>query len=286
MIRFLLVLFLLLNNMVIFSQVQERETIPIEIEREFPLDLNLDISLREYKEKLKKEILDDAVKSALGLQINVSILSSQIESSKQLEELFSKVININYSGRVIKAEWVKEGELMNNKLYFKLRAEVVKESLREDPGFKINLGLNQDLFYVRDDLRNNDEIILRIIPTIDCYINIFIIDSYSDSIQHLFPNKYHTNNFLKGREYFEYPSDIMREQGEKLRVHLPGDRKYSAELICVVATKENISFPSFFEIKLNNIYSASLEDFNKWLAQIPSENRAISYRAYEIRRLK
>ena len=75
---------------------------------------------------------------------------------------------------------------------------------------------------------NNEELVLYVLASEDCYIKIFHIDVTGNTTL-VFPNKYEVNNFLPGGEFLKFPGETAPF---KFRLTAP----YGAEYIKVVAS--------------------------------------------------
>ncbi len=81
---------------------------------------------------------------------------------------------------------------------------------------------------------DNEELVLYVLASEDCYIKIFHIDVTGKNTTQVFPNKYEVNNFLPGGRFLKFPGD---QAPFKFRLTAP----YGAEYIKVVAGTRQFS---------------------------------------------
>jgi len=248
----------------------------------------------------RKKALDDAFQRAIVEVVGVNIQSEtyqskgeQLGDEKKYFDLFSEFNRSVSYGKIVRHE-VLDDSVLNETLSsgetiarvrLKVSCEVAKESSAPDPSFQLKLNLNQDVFYDRGILENNDEVIVELETTQDAYLTLFGISN--DSVKVLFPNQITTANKLVKGESLDFPSQNMRNAGLHFRVETAKGEKRSSEMVHAIATKDSIPFSAgkiIGGIGVVPTYQAAVDELNQWLCRIPPERRTEAYQVYEIRK--
>jgi hypothetical protein len=112
-----------------------------------------------------------------------------------------------------------------------IRATVKKERGKPDPFYQVNCQLNKKVY------QSGDEMIITVTTTKPSYLSVLNF-SADGSVTLLFPNRIHRDNYLRGMQKLQIPSEAERTDVMKLQVStLPGHRK-NTEYIQVIATRE------------------------------------------------
>jgi hypothetical protein len=250
-------------------------------------------------EEGKKNALEmaraEAIKQVVGLKVTEETfrnISETQHGNVQMDyfDVFSRLNRSTSSGRIIEEDYSIETVLENDvPIYIaRLNAKVVKEEGNADPGFKVNINMQGDVYYSRSDiLSENDAISFKITATKNCFLYLFNIMS-SDSVQLVFPNQYIENNYYdtsKDEQEFE---KLMNFYGMKFNVYLPAGISMASEAFLLIALKDKINFTSenFNQDGMSIIptYRAAMTDIMSWLIQIPADKRTEAFRSFEIRR--
>ncbi len=288
-IGFVFVIFSSLTN---FSYSQDTKTVVVT----GSCLLSTDITFGEARKKALDDAFERAIVDVVGVNLQSETYQSkgeQLGDEKKYFDLFS-VFNRSVSyGKIVHHE-VLEDSVLNETLSsgqtiarvrLKVRCEVAKENSAPDPSFQLKMSLNQDVFYDRGALENNDEIIIGLETTQDAYLTLFGISN--DSVRVLFPNQITTaNRFVRG-ESLEFPSKNMRDVGLHFRVETAKGEKRSSEMVLAIATKDSVPFSAgkiVGETGVVPTYRAAVDELNQWLCRIAPERRTESYQIYEIRK--
>lgn len=231
----------------------------------------------------------EAVRIVAGVQVKSETFSIDGENSDDNgRDLFSvfQMFNRSFSaGQVVEEEILEdrlmpviiESEKMTVYYYWiKLKAGVKLERGKVDPGFKLDLSLNKEVF-------NDGELMrLRLESTKDCYYTVFNILA-NDTIAVLYPNSRMLSNFLPANQEL-----ILPPPGTNLRVGLRPDKTQAQEMISVIATKDKIDFAEGELVqqpcKIISSYQAGLQQLARWLAMIPLDQRCEATQQYVIKR--
>lgn len=231
----------------------------------------------------------EAIRIVAGTQLRSETFGLDVEiSSLKTNDFFSvfQVFNRSFSsGRVVEEEILEEGifqvtdESDQPPIYIyrvKLRAGVVLEKGKIDPGFKLELLLNQDSF------KDGDEMQIRLKSSKDCYYNIFNVLA-DETLAVLYPNSRMKDNFLAVGTELTLPSP-----GTKLRVGLLPGMERTTEIIFVIATKEKVDFAGGELVKqpckIISSYHAGIHELSRWLANIPLDQRTEASVQYVIKK--
>ena len=164
-------------------------------------------------------------------------------------------------------------------LKLSMMAKVVPVNEKPDPSFKIKLKLNKNSF------ESGDDVIFNIKSTKNCYLTIINLAA-NDSVYVLYPNKYHSKNYIEANKSFIFPDRIERESGFHIRVsNLPGHKK-DTEIVKVIATKKKVDFLFGLEVskgfRLMGTPKMAVTRLARLLSEIPVSERAEATVMYTI----
>lgn len=232
-----------------------------------------------------------AIKQVVGVHITEEVYRNISETSNDdasvIHDAFSRLSQSNSYGKIVEEEILdKQTTIKNDIPVYKviLRAKVVEDKGRDDPGFTVEIVMPKDVYYDRGSNRS-DELKFDIWASKDCYVYLFNILS-DDSVSLLIPNRYVQNNFYSiNKDIQEFEKQLSNLSFE---VGLPNGIDNVIEALYIVALKNKIDFVS------NNIsertggiiptYQAAITDIQSWLIQIPRDQRAEFLKSFEIRK--
>ncbi len=156
----------------------------------------------------------------------------------------------------------------------KIRAKIKLEQGEPDPGFDLDMKLNQEAFMV------GDELIVQLKATRDCYITILNLYS-NDSLSVIFPNQYARDNHLLVGDTMSIPPE---DAFWSFPVNLVSGKSLDHEVLLAVATKDNVSFRVNDAIVRDGVLAQSdaLLAVNRWFAGIDSDRRSEAWVFYKI----
>jgi hypothetical protein len=246
-------------------------------------------TLKEARRQAIDRAQAEAVRKAIGTQVQAERRSSTIETGDEVVSRFSQVVRTGASGRVVDSE-VLEASVRERAgstfQYVQIRATVEPTTGRPDPGFTVTLRLTDDdqTFVARDRLPESDEIIAEIEVTKDAYLTLFSVTA--DTLQVIWPNSLSKDTFVAAGTSIQFPSPALRARGLRLRVEIPDGRKQITERLVAVATKQQIPFQ---EVPRRHIEDgvlasaqASVQALNRWLVEIPLGQRALQSVTYDV----
>lgn len=267
---------------------QSTTTDTVEILRHVPLGNQ---SPMEARRQAIDEARAEAVRQVVGTQVQAERRSATIDHGEEVVDRFSEVIRTGASGRVVDSEVLEDTLTERNGAYFfelRLRAAVVAEQGRTDPAFQVSLALNEDdqVYVDRGSLRESDEIVATMETTQDAHLTLF--DVAPDTVAVVWPNAITSDTFAPANTPVEFPPPELRTSGGlRFRVQVPDDRGVETRRLVVVATKEKIPFRSVPDYRVQKgeltTSQASLQAFNRWLVNIPLDQRAMVSATYDVK---
>ncbi|HWP83070.1 MAG TPA: DUF4384 domain-containing protein [Bacteroidota bacterium] len=261
--------------------------------------LTQDVTYGEAERRALEDAFSKAIAEVAGVNVQSEIYGSKAEvlasnpNENEFLEVFT-VINRSVSyGRIVGHKILEKktettelaGGAVLPIVRVRVACEVAKDEGKPDPSFRLELDLNNEVFYDRGERKKNDEVIVTVQSTQDAYLTVFGVTN--DTVNILLPNELIKNNQLKKGEKFTFPSEELRSQGFRLRVSVPVGRARATEMVLAVATKDPVEFKGgkvVGGIGIVPTYVAALDELNKWLSQIPPDRRTEAHKVYEVRR--
>ncbi|MBI3791110.1 MAG: DUF4384 domain-containing protein, partial [Gemmatimonadetes bacterium] len=145
--------------------------------------------------------------------------------------------------------------------------------------------LNRTDFVDRGTARTSDEIIATIRATQAASITIFGVSD--DTVQVLLPNLYVRQAEVAAGDSLLFPTPTQRRQmGLVVNAQVPPGRDRITELYVVVATRRPVPFEGPRGVQNGGVSTVrgTLSALNRWLVNIPLNERAVAFAAYEVRR--
>jgi len=242
-------------------------------------------------EEARQRAWDKARENALSKmgQELVGFTTGKLEELKrsgrptEVREYFARSIQTFTRGFIAKEEPLFDGPEMQaipgtnqTQLVYrvKIRAQVEMETTGPDPNFQISLTLNQTRF------RAGETLSIRVKSTADCRITILNLYAL-DSLRVLFPNPHTPDNRLLKNvlRTIPAPEDIW-----DIPISLLPDRDEDVESLLVVATKDDIPFPTLDAVSVDNTLAMSqaMTLISNWLMKIPADRRTQEMTTYDI----
>ena len=226
----------------------------------------------------------DALQQA-GIEITGTSAWVQKEDAGDYYDNFIKYTQTRTKGRIIDEIILAKGlnstqiaDSLQAAFYqVTIKALVELETGKSDPEFRLNLTLNKDFF------RNNEEMVIGLSATKDCYVTIFNLFA-NDSLLVILPCQTMPDNHLKARATLQIPPEGANWI---LPVGLADDSPESAqEVIYAVATKDNIPFQISGSVMREGLMAQSdaLLAVNRWLIDIDAEGKTEAWCFYTIRK--
>jgi hypothetical protein len=232
----------------------------------------------------------EAVRRVVGTEVQAERVSSSVQSGEERVERFAQIVRTGASGRVINSEVLEAKTTeQGGSLFYKvrIRATVVPEQGQSDPSFEVNISLNQqDRVYLdRGPLSESDQIVASFEATKDAYLTVLSVRP--DTMKVVWPNSRLPEAFVPADSTVEFPPPDLRRLGLRWRVQAPQGQEEVTERIVVVATKKKIPFEPIpnYEVTSGRLKTAgaTVEALNRWLVEIPLNQRAVSTATYTVR---
>ena len=245
--------------------------------------LSPDLTPAEARRRALEHALADAVRQVAGVRVQSNELSVLDERGSAIRNGYSSVVQLDAAARatdyrVLEEEWVSvRHPEIGPQLYLRTRTLVVVEHERgvPDPAFSVDVTLNASLFTTRTgQASESDEVIAVVHASRDAFLTLFVIAD--DSAERVFPNLYVPSVSVQADRRIEIPDADWRARGVRLRASLPEGRAARRELFMVVATRQAIPPPRPTRLSIMSV--------QRWLVQIPADQRAVGFASYEIRR--
>lgn len=284
---FLFVLLLVLPRSGI-AQTNSDEPQTVEVERRVFAG---DKTPNEARKQALEEAQAEAIRQVVGTQVQMDRERVTIETGDDVVDRFSQIVRTGASGRVVDHEVLEEdrreigGEVFQ---YLRIRATVQPEQGQMDPGFNVKLRLNDEdrVFVDRGARTENDEVIAEIEVTKDAYLTLFSVTP--DTLQVIWPNSITSNTFVSANTTVQFPPKELRDAGIRLRVQVPDGKSQITERLVAVATKEKVPFRPVpeYQVKEGQLTTAqaSVQALNRWLVEIPLDQRALATVTYDVTR--
>lgn len=269
-------------------QAQSGEPKTVEVEYQI---YSGDKSPQKAREMAIKRAQAEAVRRVVGTKVQAERVSSSVESGQERVERFSQIVRTGASGRVVDSEVLQaETTKRGGSLFYKvrIRATVVPEQGRSDPSFEIDVSLNDpDRVYLdRGRPSESQELIASFEVTQDAYLTLFSVTP--DTLRVLWPNSRLPETFVPADSTVEFPPQNLRNLGLRWRVQVPEGQQSVTERIVVVATKKKIPFEPIpdYEVTSGRLKTtgATVEALNRWLVEIPLDQRSLATATYTVRR--
>jgi hypothetical protein len=249
-------------------------------------------------DKTREEVRDEALANAFrearaqgaGIMIRSESYWAQVEHARsdtmagKMDESYAVVTTSSVYGLIVRNR-VLEEKFDPAQGYYEIKVEcdVAREEGKPDPSFKLDIQLSQDLYYDRGIINRSDEVVLTLVCSQDAYLTVF--DVYRDSARVLVPSEMFPSERVLANAPVEIPPPSMRLEGVRFRVQVPTGKKRTMEQIIAVATKQQIPLPGGglgARSQSAGTLTATIEEMNTWLAQIPPDQRTVASRTFEI----
>lgn len=238
----------------------------------------------------------EAVRRVAGVHVRAERSSMSVDVGQGVggpgvERRFTQNIRSSTSGRVIQETVLEEGiqSRSNETVYFvRLDATVHVQAGGADPGFTATLTLkDSDRTYVaRIPRAASDEVVVTAEVSKDAFVTLLSITA--DTIEVVWPNALVAENRVPAQVPVEFPSPEWRARGLRFRAALPEGVHHRTERLMLVATKERVPFDAIPNLAVQDgtlaTHEATLHALNRWLVQIPLDQRTTATATYYVKR--
>lgn len=189
------------------------------------------------------------------------------EIGNKFDEVFMSDMFSEIRGAVKKYEIVKidKGidEFKNFYIEAIINAEVIVYSTGKDPAFQVNID------GIKQGYQNGERMRYAVIPTQDCYLNIFNL--YENNASLIYPNQYEKSRIFKAGEKVTFPlSELIDGYTLEKSAKEPETNK-----LVFVFTKDNIPYIKY-KLNQEGDQLTTFEDISAWLFSI-SPDRRVNY---------
>jgi len=262
--RILAIIFAILISSNVYAQKEKITTLK-SVKGEYSVILEYsDITGREAMQLAREDAKRKAIEKTCGTRVNIW---DQMESSSAGDAFNSLSIN-QIDGEIvefeIKEEGYKQSTTRSSETIFYCIADVkVKKGVEPDPDFYIAVNGLKSVYYAGESL------LFSIIPYRDCYMKIFLLEDEKHGYL-LYPNKYDEAKIMPAKKVFNI-SDAPYYEFE-----LQKSSKQFKEInrLVFVFTKTERPF---------NEEETSRSEIEKWIAQIPNNQKYLHFAVIEIR---
>ena len=206
---------------------------------------------------------DLAVAEVAGIHISAQQLRLKSETADSVRDAFSYLVHTTTQGRIVNEDVAFATRLEDDIPVYvaTLRAEVVLEKGRRDPGFSVELATRPN----SHTYRRGETLTLEITPSRECYVTV--LNLHADGrVSQLLPNRYATSHLVAAGDQLVLPGP---GHGFEIRVDLREGQRQDREHILVVATLDAVAFEmpgeSPDELVPPSETSLGLTALNQWL---------------------
>ena len=269
----------LLISILFVSSLVAQKTIVVKYK--FPL--SDDISYNQGKEIALKKAKEEALRKAgIGESIKSFSTLSTTSSNDGLTKIFNSEILLNIQGSLQSWEYIKQPKKVLDKdlnayyIELTIKAKVKKYNSEPDPQFVARIEGVLPAFKSSNDNSNN--LVLKIIPSQDCYLKIFYVDEHEASI--VYPLK--TSPETKQLEIFK--DKILKKNENKIIDYISPfseNQSLNGKLIIVI-TKEPYDYVDS-QVDDEGYYTKTyVDNIFQWIMKIEPKNRCVYYKQFLI----
>lgn len=253
-----------INISLLFAQGERMRTVTIRGEYTV-LETSSALEWRQARELAQEDAKIKAIEKVCGSRISAW---EQVETSSA-GETFNSLTSVQKDGEVVEFEILKEGTLKSGtrdiETIFYCEAKVtVKRGLAPDPNFVVDVTGLESVYY------EGDAITFSIKPYLDCYLKLFLFADAATGYR-LYPNDQEVPCMLKSREEISFPTTDYHNY----IVTKDTDAPFETNRLVFVFTKDERPFYSDI---------SSRAEIEKWMAQIPNNEKFIYSMAFDIRK--
>lgn len=177
-----------------------------------------------------------ALEGLLGVKVRDRFMSFQQESSLKGDvRVTESLLRVTQQGDIVKENVLTfgpqdKGDCVGCQFTAHIRACIMPRPDSGDKDFQVTLTLDRENFV------DGDEAVMQVTVTKDAYVYIYNVE-LDQNTSLLFPNDYAIDNRLKAGTTLTFPSEELRQKGQKVLARLPAGANVSAEVIRVIIAK-------------------------------------------------
>ncbi len=260
----LVIIFAILISSNVYAQKEKITTLKA-VKGEYSVILEYsDITGREAMRLAREDAKRKAIEKVCGCRINIW---DQMESSSAGDVFNSLSIN-QIDGEIIEFEVKEEGHRQSSTrssetIFYCIADVKVKKGVEPDPDFYIAVNGLKSVYYTGESL------LFSVMPYRDCFMKIFLFEDEKHGYT-LYPNIYDRTKIMPANKVFNISDSPYYE------FELQKNSKQSKEInrLVFVFTKTERPF---------NEEETSRAEIEKWIAQIPNNQKYLHFAVIEIR---
>ena len=252
----------------------------VVVELTYPLGDN--ISFAQGKEIALKKAKEEALRRA-GVGEHTRSFTTQFKTNinDDVTNIFSSNILLNIEGSIQSWKYIDKPEKLFDpdlrEYYIKLsiEAKVKKYSSKLDPQFVARIDGVLPVYQ-----SNKDNIQLKIIPSMNCYLKVFYLDE--DEANIVYP--LHTRDDISAEG--PWKDKILLKDEEKIINYLEPDTDKDIETgkLIIVITKKQYDFTDSFVDEDGYYTLTQVDKILQWIMKIEPENRSYYFKQFSITR--
>lgn len=223
---------------------------------------------------------DRAVEEVAGVRIAAQQMRLKTESGGEVQDAFSYLVHTTTRGRIVSEEVLHRTTLDGDVPVYQvvLRAEVVLDEGRRDPGFDLEIALRPRSATVRD----GEAIVIEATSSRDCFVTVLNVHS-DGTVSRVYPNRHAPTHSVAAGETLHLGGPAS---GFEIRAELSAGSSRQHEQIVAIATLDDVPFglqhDDAGELVPSVETTLDLTALNRWLLGIPVERRVEAMWSYEV----
>ena len=247
------------------------------------------VTLRDAKTDLLKLMRNEAVNKKVGSEVQITSLLTDVMSATN-DESYEQTAWSGFFKTTVSGIITEEKELAPSLPIFDENDESFELEMEyrfyvEPVTGKRDLEYQVDASLASDMLKEGEDLVIKVTPTIDSYVYVFNLMADNNALL-MFPNDYMQDNFIRGGETLTLPDPSIREFVSFYVGTLPG-QSLTSESIYVICSKQRVDVAEKLPrigTKMN-IFSSKDGNFielQKWLTNIPLDQRTEKVMIYHV----
>ena len=240
-----------------------------------------DVTPAAAKQRALDGAMAEAVRQVVGVRVQSAAMSLSVETADNNASRYVSVVQLDAAGRAVDVvllseEWgtARSAELGAQPYYrATYRVVVARETGAAAPDFVVRVTTDKARYEASSPvLARNDEMIATVTASRHARVMLFAIGG--DSVFRLVPNRYVGPADAAANRPVELPAADWRDRGLRFRARAKGPAGSRDEVLVAVALTGATAAPEAEAI--------TLLEFQRWLAAVPLDARALGFAPYEV----
>ena len=247
----------------------------------------VNITPEEARKRALQYARERAIMHAVGIGVQAQTFLRETEDESGFNDALFSLSQQTSAGKIVEERTPQfdSFEIPSDPLpimVYRVRVQVKvdREEGQSDPDFQVQVWANKDHFY------EGEEMHLGVTATKPCFVTVLNLTA-ADTVVVLVPHQYRQDRQITPGDTLRIPDVEEKDMGIHYRVVLPAGKRRATEMIKVVATRESFAFGQGLpKVSIYNqvpTRQAALVELQRWLVQIPLDQRAEAQLLYEIR---